>query len=144
MSLTKSQISKDAKSTWSFNGEPNTSHFPVFPFTCKAPFRVHGKFLHADTAACHIYAPVCWQSVCAKILTPQIKRQSFKLLQVKLPKSSFVPANLNWNTPCKTDRLKPNPNKLRHLRHAYKQKQTELAVLWSATTGYHLADKVLQ
>lgn len=72
----------------------------------------------------------------------KLHRQSFKLLQV--PKSSYVPAKPNCNTPCKTDRLKPNPNKLRHLRHTCKQKQTELAVLWSATTGYHLADKVLQ
>lgn len=53
--------------------------FQFFPSLAK--FWVHGKFLRADTTACHIYAPVRWQRVCAKIQTPQIKRQSFKLFQ---------------------------------------------------------------
>ncbi len=61
--LTQSQISKDAKTTWSSNGEPHTSHFPNFPFACKAPSRVHGKFLHADTAACHICFRLLAESV---------------------------------------------------------------------------------
>lgn len=49
--------------------------FQFFPSLAK--FWVHGKFLCAVTTACHIYAPVRWQRVCAKIQTPQIKRQSF-------------------------------------------------------------------
>ncbi len=111
MPLTQSQISKDAKTTWSSNGEPHTSHFPNFPFTCKAPSRVHGKFLHADTAACHICSRLLAESVHkdTKLYSSRNRALSFSKSNCQ---RAHTPANPNCNTPCKTDRLKPNPNKL--------------------------------
>ncbi len=141
MPLTQSQISKDAKTTWSSNGEPHTSHFPNFPFTCKAPSRVHGKFLHADTAACHI---------CSRLLAESVHKDT-KLYSSRNRALSFSKSNCQRAHTHRPIQTATHPAKLiawnqtqTNLRHAYKQKQTELAVLWSATTGYHLTDKVLQ
>jgi len=82
MPLTKSQISKEAKTTQAFNGDPHTSHFPIFPFTCKA----RSEFMESSSTPTPPPATYTLPSAGRECVqqTPQIKRQSFKLLQVKL------------------------------------------------------------
>lgn len=128
--------------------------FQIFPFTSLRS-QVHGKFLWSAWLSQSPGRDPGWKGrsehvcvciyvcVCVSTLTPEMRRQSL-LLQVKQPKGSCTPSNPNYNTPCRTDHLKPNPNKRRLLRHAHREKQTELAVLWSITTRYHLPDNILQ
>ncbi len=80
--------------------EPHTSHFPNFPFTCKAPSRVHGKVPPRRHAACHICSRLLAESVHkdTKLYSSRNRALSFSKSNCQ---RAHTPANPNCNTPAK-------------------------------------------